>query len=60
MSAGSSSPLSQAGLSGFTFWHEQGSEGVMGNFVPLWLGHNTQIVSQTLFWMSQNTQWRYL
>lgn len=37
-----SSPLSQAGLSGFTFWHEQGSEAVMGNFVPVWLGHSTQ------------------
>lgn len=46
MSACSSS-LSQPGPSGFTFWHEQGSEGVMGNFVPIWLGHSTQIVGQT-------------
>lgn len=33
--------------------HEQGSEAVMGNLVPVWLGHSTQIVGQTLFWMSQ-------
>lgn len=32
MSACSSPPLSQPGLSGFPFWHGQGSEGVMGNF----------------------------
>lgn len=57
MSACSSPPLSQPGLSGFPFWHGQGSEGVMGNFVPIWLGQSTQIVGQTLFWMSQ---WRYL
>lgn len=57
MSACSSPPVSQPGLSGFTFWHGQGSEGVMGNFVPIWLDQSTQIVGQTLFWMSQ---WRYL